>query len=1508
MSQTAAPSDAHQAPLVLNKYVLLDYIVRPCKDSHTSLKCLASRLFGLPKNPQDPAFRLRRQQLLTIVAAAGEDASLPDDEDSKPLHQLQDLLSQETIQESPSTLRQMARLLGSQWSRWDPADLLQKVSAQHKSALEACLAVEVLRDLLHAEYLEAVRSSLLHEDGPLLCCKSNLIELPSGRRYTPHGLERICFAMRQLFSASVLQCWNFLFPLKEQDLCVAEVEGQHDLLQQPWGEDLRSLRNFSTNLLLYAHRWSSLQEDPALVRDFKDKLLRMSSLALNGKVATRFACEASVRLVEFFSGFFLEAWYHPELRSFGPGQAPGRQLAATKDLMSHELSRFWRRVLMPTYPENTFAQRLPRVLLGFSWPEIHQALRDLVLEHGPIPSEDLDQAFLYAHLPEGEHAVRDFLRALQSLYHEVYRSCSENLSLQLQDAAFSSCLVPDEAWTSPESLSWLQAIFRNQQKFSFKAPFLEEIRLDQFARTCPREQESLCFFYKPFEQDKLLEHPILEPFGLRVKEDTHWPLFQALPCSLQGLDFPELLASLKEQNVAVWIKDPGYSKSALLKLQAAGANILSGGRSQSWSSISEKLGAQLRAVEAKRLKRLLLELPAKQIPPRLRLGNVSLSCPPAKAIVIGGREEVEGLWTVRRGGEEKVVLAHATSLLAGIPIFRQGRHGQSSLFYLERLREGVFYPCYSSGVALLEDFSDKDMEILKTHVQDPKRRALLQAGARAVLFSDHMPGLVNPNRLCTLPFAQSRAKPLVSLLTSLGCAMYCWSPAALASPEPGMRLFTLDMLFDESENLFDPQLFQGTEATPASRDLIKHRMLRSLDSFSLRELSLQMPSLEVTEGDEEEEEEEQACRSAAALKHLAVARHATAPHEEELLKRVPGLLLSPRPADDACRVLPLQRVDTSRVYQTTCIGSSSCTRTACRELRGIQRTIVCQECSPWSEEPLHCLQACQYPLPDRRPCAAAATKQLKQRHGIRLYPAFLCEAHALLEEVAEATRLGISSQDAVVLKPVKASLRVRSPGTYPTSYAIRENRKDVEPVFEAAGLSRDCLEVLLVQLDRLSDWMRRHQHSLRRLRAFLVFDDLTKQLCVAALARAPLSRSPSVSSVFGTQEIPRSLEEVLSRHDAELLLLCRQAAAAPAQTDGGSESSSGLQLVSLPAATLLRQGRTFQDLPDTLKLSQNFVQSAEDKDLLASLMLELSDQTNAFFDCETKKVKLQLRSMALREQTWVEDFTLGSVFTFLALGDAEKRLECSKTSQPWIQVAVATFREYLAFFQSRAAWRYCPELRLERSGSTWSFSFHRGLRNLSLAPTREEAIKELEALFTALKELYESCKASYGGDHARGVLDSICLFSEEFLQKQEKLMTPGAFILSVILPRLEQLPALQECVELLCGKGRCSGDRGPLVALLSHAFFSGDKEVLLQKLQCIDRKFTELGCSVSSRVSKSSSLLKKLFKSHVLVKEIQEALTLLLQSLSVSEDGKRRGAATTALPGGNVGSKKQRRQ
>lgn len=1417
---------------------LREYVLRPGKEAGPEATELAFRLLGFP-----PAFEVatklvfeqRRRGLVSLVAGSG----LADAQQLSDVYELQNLVSACPLgldEKGKKQLEEQASaLLDSRWELWDPTGLWKQLqeslqrrasgsSLEEPRLLEKLLAVELLRTLPEEEYQEA--SERLGSE-PRASPKNASIVLPHGS-YSWQALERVYFVLQRMMAASAVHAWNFILPYSPQAL---EEGGVQDVLPSapsPWQRDLVGLKNFSECVLTRAHAWS-LHQDHALVSEVRKQLEKLTSLSIHGKVSTPQACAATVTLLRFFFRAVLRYLYALAAESSLQASLP---LPPREEQMLAELLDFEEQLFLPRYPSNDFPQRLPALLLGRDWGIVYFRLKGL-LDRGIVAREELlgpsfDQAKLLHLLPEEERAASQRLVAsLQSLFKDTLEDAASHKS---QVKASSHALLDllqfetedvRAVWRDEAAREVLLNFSRNQQKFSFRPPLFYGLRFEQLHRELPSAGSVLLFWQAtPSSHERILEHPVQAPFEPRVLEANHARIFKCLPLGSAELRLcGEEAFEEATQRYACFFTDMGcfrYEAGARRQLlQRENFKILAATPSGSRYLSKEVVEALRGADTACFLEALsgLPELSCSKLPmERLRAVLFSAEDP----VALAGRG-ILGL-----GQQQKHGFLRRLPRDFPVPVFSEERHADV-VFYQQLRRRGTFHPCYCSGVVCPEDWASRETELLRSVLKDPRLRTaveLLLHGTRAVLFSDAPSGLLREERVCRLPLLYSKRKELVELLHRRGVALYFWCVSRSFKPPAEVRPLELEMVFDESENVYDWEVLR--RKTEAERRAVEQHVLRCLRSFAPGSASFLLSTPE-----------------RAASRVLLVLTRAEAPRREELrlasCKQVSVLVLGGLPPQPR----PFASFHESRSFNEACLGQG-CTRVACREIRGLCLPLVCEACGAWDLLPgSRKKEACQYVLEDGASCAAAATVQLRGSSK-QLYPRFLCSSHAVLTELEPGARERINLQGSgpLLWKEVPASLGVRRKDTYPTSYCRKEDPR--APTFAEPLLHEECLEVQDLLKRELTSWMAEQEALVLQQdsRLLLCLEDRTKELLDACLSEAFPSTSglPFVWSLE-SHKAESSQASLLQTLGSQELLECFLEDAAEGRR--GEEQSS---LGELPAAASGEEDQEMQELSPEACFSKALETYCERKGLLlskqpqerTSVLGAIQDYV-AFADDffgSARHSRLQVFEQPLpgkKKLRWTEQVTLGWILAFQTLAAVEQKTNRrrSKNGLSWLACLKAELGSRKIFLQTRAAWRLVgalPSLR-EAHGPR---SVLARLVSKRLLFSREPscASQQLRDVQAGLMELYElHRRRSSLPEVALGVLHSCLAGLEESLEVSGRsFVAPLEFLRRIVLPRAQQVEDFEQLMDLLFVRHAEASERRPSpdvlqVKQLAQAFF-----------------------------------------------------------------------------------------
>lgn len=292
-----------------------------------------------------------------------------------------------------------------------------------------------------------------------------------------------------------------------------------------------------------------------------------------------------------------------------------------------------------------------------------------------------------------------------------------------------------------------------------------------------------------------------------------------------------------------------------------------------------------------------------------------------------------------------------------------------------------------------------------------------------MLFSDVESGLLHEEMACRLKLRLSREVTLLNVLTKYGIALYVWSSAykelhravqQSLSPTPYPRLLKWEMLFDESENLYDSSIFRHD--TTIEKHVKEYLFMLVPDGRAIVEASASTYSETVPS-------------NAPVLQFLSAYQFKARLQTNDFGGRIRQVVLGCMEHERA--PLPLSSPMTKRLMHRSCIGEAddkaSCSRLATREVRyrtatissefysqmypyqivhevsGMGKCVVCDTCNPWKAFNVPSFFGCQFSQ-SGSVCGAPATLMLE--HESQDAPKHFCNEHAVLVTVSPAEAAG----------------------------------------------------------------------------------------------------------------------------------------------------------------------------------------------------------------------------------------------------------------------------------------------------------------------------------------------------------------------------------------------------------------------------------------------------------------------------------------------------------------------
>ena len=820
-----------------------------------------------------------------------------------------------------------------------------------------------------------------------------------------------------------------------------------------------------------------------------------------------------------------------------------------------QLERFEDALFTVTPPRFHFASRLPLLVLGKLWPRIYSLLlerrkdlveapvRELERIYDKFDLPSLIRALAYdasgEALPDSEEMLRLALlfgQKRQSIIHARYEKSMISRSKEaFAEDAWHRCYYLSaserECWQDPKAQELLRQLFVQERARSFSLPFLGTFRVEQLSEELGTKGVALLHSPYTKPREPAVDCMLRFPLESRVFARAHAPYFKILPV------FYELRASALKKMVGQ-IEKAGFScwcAGTLQKVQGGEAmKELFGRKHVPFSkNQSEELGcvfrdsrsyeAALMLQEVVQVQRLFFQeaLAVMRGDPQTeawtaRLAEVVGEDPGVvNAVVFSACER--GGW----GADVLVLQAEHKSdgrlqeLFSErhLSVFWEDDRGRQLLMF--KLRAGCYSPCYKFGGS---DWSQSDIKIVQDCVNDKDKVALVKHGVKAVLFSDVPSGLLHEELVCRLPLSLQGEERLLQVLASYGVALYVWDCgfeylAAEEAYQPCARprVLTLDMIFDESENVYDYSVFHRRDES-AKRLVEQH--VRSYLSGNVPESFAEVAPAgpgAVTDG--------------RVLAFLREEQLKVRENEEDLSWKIMKkscplvrlVLLSPEgPPRKRLLTLPNKR----RICQSRCLDPR-CGKYATREVAGTGRLLACDSCDPWTEVQHvdDSLAGCQFRLGSSGACGRPATKMLKGEKAAA--PKFYCRDHGTLEAVSPEALAGCGTEadNALLHHNVAASLNVFEADTMAECFKFN-SLKESGPLFGDAKISAGCLEVQMLLEGRLRAHLQEHAAEMRKVQLILTRDRAT-----ASLLKVCLRGLKGHCSVWNLDDLASSTEE-----------------------------------------------------------------------------------------------------------------------------------------------------------------------------------------------------------------------------------------------------------------------------------------------------------------------------------------------------------------------------------------------
>ena len=1488
------------------KQLLLAYLIAP--EEHRVSKQLAMWAWAVFEFPKDAStkhakaeVRERRRALLKM---ATQGPRLP--QPFQHLHALQELLwnySLDTTEEEKAKCEMLcAAYLKDSWQRWDPTDFCgclghapfeqspvgrlrregasTSVEKGRPSLVDLALAVDVLRDLPEEEYDYAVAAALASP--PKSAMHANVIHLPHGS-YTVDALDRVFQVMKLMFESNPVQFWNYVHPPEppRDDDCIQQVAGDLDLLSH-WKQDLASLRKFAEACIWRAHRWYELR-DQGLVEDVMMALRNLRSLSRNGRISTLTACAFTVNVLKFF--FRVAVKLHYVCKEEGQQSlTAGKWPVAESDIIL-ELEAFEQELFRSRYPGRGFFQRLPHLLLGQPWGKVYPELRAIVASKGrplnALLQKEFDQALLLGLLPSSCHeALRLLIEQMQSIHKGATEDLLSNSLACPSSDSFSNLLqFCDETtratWSDEEATKALQILCENQLKFSFRFPFTGSPRFEQLQRSLAAHISGVVLLYYPHSRLTFIEHPVEDPFELRVLQRNHSRIFRCLPVERRELreeEQQELLAVLRGHGLVCWMTNLFVTVARKVSLASEGIKFIADKFSHHRSfSLKELPVEDLQTSQDHWIEAILEALPVMQGPPNWQRTGLSLPEKLRAVLFVPRTRQKQGdVWHLATSHLRNKRLLQ---LLAdsNVPTFMQDAVGNKT--YYRWLKNKIFVPCYCSGLILPHDWLKADEDVLRRCIKDhPKQLRLLLQGARGVLFSDHPSSLVHQEQVCLLPLGLSKQEALLKVLQKYGVALYAWSVNSAFSPAPGVQMLKIEDMFVPGENVYNSMAFHRD--SPEEAQAVRLHVERQLQQFAPRAGDFRRLCPPVEPG-----------KARAALV-VTRSEHDLRFHCSLFSSssvHLPTVLLYAGGSTEARRLVA---TDVRRVHSSLCIGSESCSRRACREVKGVPMAVVCGHCEPWEDATgdtgsLACAW-CQYTDQETGlACQKPAAKKLKSRLGCNVYPFIFCADHATLRSTPaeDLARCHVGDGGPVLYEEVPGTLSVRRPGTYPLSYHL-PNTKDMH--ISEPTVSDACLEVQSLLKQAVCLWMHDNRDWLLSVKVLICLRRSTQELLDACLAEVFVGHRMVPSTLAletqTTAEVLANQSSLLhTLGSADLLRMLTQDVerlrwlSNPEETDAHdmlweeigelprSESPSARGLETLDASP---PGLSALD-SEVLKLQTTHCSPVERRQVMQSLQQYLT-LVDDFFDVPACKLSVSfVRPLCGKKtQQWSESVGLGWCFVQMAMVEAHESWKKSRgASSSWAQAMLRVLETRTDRLRLRAAWRFVPQLPsfLAAESNVCCSTWGKVLPRLFFDRDADAAKQELLRVNACLNELAKLYRLRNSATVASGVLLSVGeALVASLAALNEASVTPDAFVRLIVAPRIHMIEDFEKALYVIFQKpGEDEGSEKPValalhVSLLAQAFFWGHKmrHILVKKLEATQAEFDEMHLSRSERTLK----------------------------------------------------------
>ena len=1131
-----------------------------------------------------------------------------------------------------------------------------------------------------------------------------------------------------------------------------------------------------------------------------------------------------------------------------------------------KLERFEEALFTVTPPRFHFASRLPLLLLGKLWPQIYGRLserrKDIkeasvqelerIYEKFDLPS--LIRALAYdtsgVAMPDAEEMLSLamlFGKKRQSIIHARYeKSLGARSKEAFAEDAWHRCYYLSaserDCWQDPKAQELLRQLLIQERVRSFSLPFLGTFRVEQLSEEL--ESKGVVLLYSPYAKPRepAVDCMLRFPIESRIFARVHAPYFKILPV------FYQLRASTLKQMVGQ-IHKAGFScwcAGILQKIQGEEAmkEVFGVKHIPLSKNQGQDLGCVFRASQPDQPAALMLQEIFQVQREFFRKALSALRGAPQTEAWTHKLTEVVGedpgvvdavvFSAFERGSYGPGVLVLAADHKSDERLQELFRERQLSVFWEDdrgsrllmfKLRGGEYSPCYKFGGS---DWSQADIKIVQDCVNDMDKVAAIRHGVKAVLFSDVPSGLLHEEIVCRLPLSLHGKKELWTVLASHGVALYVWNcgfksleveNAFQQSTQP--RVLTIDMIFDESENLYDYSVFHRRDES--SRRLVEQH-IRSYLRNNVPETFAQVAS-----------EGPGAVKDGSIMAFLREEQLQVRESEDDLswkiMKKscpmVPLVLLSPagRPRTRLL-TLPNKR----RIFHSRCL-EPQCGKLGTREVTGTGRLVACDSCDPWGEV-RHVdasLAACQFRLGTSGACGRPAAKMLKNEKGAA--PKFYCRDHGTLETVSPEALAGCGAEadNALVHHNVAASLNVFEADTMAECFKFN-SLKESGPLFGDAKISPGCLEVQMLLEVRLRAHLQQHAAEMRKVQLVLTRDKATASLLTVCLRSELEHRCPvwnlddlasSMEADFDKQvkncrvlQSAEEFKEALGRDRRQAMWIrnfftetgdfehCRGDGELPADKRE-SERSEGAFVGEVPEDALgalpvfLRKQLEARS-PAMQKMQTTLAEKIWKLRALARYVLCRDRTCLQFSWTDTGKSPL----VAAVDVSW---FFLCTVFE-----DTDRVSASCKEGKCWGDVLEANLEKYTQIFrQEPVVWQVAGGLSqvsrclihagaLEEPTKLRPALWQDVAVALDLHVDRDVALKELQLVDNKFRELFHKAEACGGPIMACGLVNSVLPnYKASLAAIGLRAATPHAFVLRLLEPRIEEVESFCELVGIL---------------------------------------------------------------------------------------------------------------